>query len=178
MRVARFTLARSLRFNCPAVESRFASVEFPRTLQARTVRATWWSFLKTDRIIRTRNNSLTLTPLELDIMKAVWKRNPTTVKEVQIAIRPARPLAYTTVMTVMHRLFLKGFLQRARLSRTDYYEPAVEFSDVRDAAVSGVIHHFFKGSRDEFLHFLGNDVAPAEAVGAIPGPAALDETLL
>jgi predicted transcriptional regulator len=111
-------------------------------------------------------------------MKAVWKRNPITVKEVQIAIRPARPLAYTTVMTVMHRLFLKGFLLRARLSRTDYYEPAVEFSDVRDAAVSGVINHFFKGSRDEFLHFLGSDAEPPEAVGVTAVPAALDETLL
>jgi len=137
--------------------------------------------LKTEETIRTRNNSLTLTPLELDIMKAVWRRHPITVKEVQIAIRPVRPLAYTTVMTVMHRLFLKGFLQRALLSRTHYYEPAVEFSDVRDAAVSGVIDHFFKGSRDEFIDFLGSGAEPRQInhIDVSPAaPATLDETLL
>ena len=109
-------------------------------------------------------------------MKAVWRRPPITVKDVQTAIYPARPLAYTTVMTIMHRLYLKGFLQRTLRSKAHYYEPAVEFSDVRDAAVSGVIDHFFKGSRDEFLEFLGNDHAPVDS--EIRSPASLDETLL
>jgi predicted transcriptional regulator len=134
-----------------------------------------WSFLKIEERIRTRNSPLTLTPLELDIMKAVWRRHPITVKDVQVAIHNARPLAYTTVMTVMYRLYLKGFLQRTLKSKAHYYEPAVEFSDVRDAAVSGVIDHFFRGSRDEFLEFLGNDHAPEAEIRA---PSALDETLL
>jgi len=122
-------------------------------------------------------------------MKAVWRRRPITVKEVQEAIRPARRLAYTTVMTVMHRLFLKGFLQRVMLSRTHYYEAAVEFSDVRDAAVSGVINHFFKGSRDEFVQFLENGPPALDAPDAPEAEAhvitmtsssasSLDETLL
>ena len=109
------------------------------------------------------------------MMKAVWRRHPITVKDVQEAIRPERRLAYTTVMTVLHRLYLKGFLTRTLQSKAHYYEPTVDFSDVRDAAVSGVIRHFFRGSRDEFLQFLENGVtAPAE----ITAPAALDETLL
>jgi predicted transcriptional regulator len=140
------------------------------------VGARCWSFLKIEETVRTRSSSLTLTPLELDIMKAVWRRHPITVKDVQVAIRHARPLAYTTVMTVMYRLYLKGFLQRTLKSKAHYYEPAVEFSDVRDAAVSGVIDHFFRGSRDEFLEFLGNadDAPPSE----VRSPASLDETLL
>jgi predicted transcriptional regulator len=116
-----------------------------------------------------------LTPLELDIMKAVWRRHPISVKDVQEAIRPERRLAYTTVMTVLHRLYLKGFLDRTLRSKAHYYEPKVDFSDVRDAAVSVVIRHFFRGSRDEFLQFLESGVSsPAE----ITAPAALDETLL
>ncbi len=131
--------------------------------------------MKIEETIRTRNSPLTLTPLELDIMKVVWRRHPITVKDVQIAIHHARPLAYTTVMTVMSRLHLKGFLDRTLRSKAHYYEPAVEFSDVRDAAVSGVIDHFFRGSRDEFLEFLGNDHGPETEIRS---PAALDETLL
>ena len=60
-------------------------------------------------------------------------------------------------MTVMHRLYLKGFLNRTLRSKAHYYEPRVEFTDVRDAVVSGVIRHFFRGSRDEFLQFLESD---------------------
>jgi predicted transcriptional regulator len=131
--------------------------------------------LKTEEILQTRNNSLSLTPLELDIMKAVWRRYPINVKDVQQAIRPERHLAYTTVMTVLHRLYLKGFLDRKLQNKAHYYEPKVDFSDVRDAAVSGIIRHFFRGSRTEFLQFLENGVgAPPE----ISSPAALDETLL
>jgi len=108
-------------------------------------------------------------------MKAVWRGHPITVRDVQVAIRPDRPLAYTTVMTVMHRLYLKGFLLRTLQSKAHYYEPKVEFADVRDAAVSGIIRHFFRGSRDEFLQFLENNTsAPPE----ISAPSALDETLL
>jgi predicted transcriptional regulator len=134
-----------------------------------------WSSLKTEEIVQTRNNSLALTPLELDIMKAVWRGHPITVKDVQIAIHPDRPLAYTTVMTVLHRLHLKGFLHRTLRSKAHYYEPRVEFSDVRDAVVSGVIRHFFQGSRDEFLQFLESGDAVVPEVSA---PSALDETLL
>ena len=118
-------------------------------------------------------------------MKAVWQRYPITVKDVQIAIHPQRKLAYTTVMTIMHRLFLKGFLHRALKSRTHYYEPTVGFADVRDAAVNGMIDHFFQGSRDKFLSFMGHDgeveqedLAGRESVREIAGPASLDDTLL
>ena len=126
------------------------------------------------------NNSLSLTRLELDFMKVVWRRHPIPVKDVQDALRPTRPLAYTTVMTVMHRLYLKGFLRRTLESRTHYYEPAVGFADVRDAAVSDIIDHFFQGSREQFMEFLegnGNVGVPA-GVERENGTGALDETLL
>lgn len=118
-------------------------------------------------------------------MKAVWRRHPITVRDVQAAIQPDRSLAYTTVMTVMHRLYLKGFLKRKLQSKAHYYEPTVDFADVRDAAVSGIIRLFFRGSRYEFLQFLENNAAepgePAEPPGPLPeisAPSSLDETLL
>src|SRR5262245_16926090 len=121
-------------------------------------------------------------------MKAVWRRSAISVKAVQIAIRRRRPLAYTTVMTIMHRLYLKGFLNRTMQSRTHYYESAVAFTDVRDAAVAGIIDHFFQGSREDLLQFLSSastDEAftEAEVLDAAPdfdlhAPVKLDETLL
>jgi len=112
-------------------------------------------------------------------MKAVWRRPPSTVRDVQIAIRQIRPLAYTTVMTIMHRLHLKGFLQRSLKSRTYMYEPAVSFADVRDAAVDSIVTQFFEGSRDDLVRSLENDLdvdlhPPVEKAA----PSSFDETLL
>ncbi len=105
-----------------------------------------------------------LTPLELDIMKAVWRMAPVTVKDVQAAIRPHRKLAYTTVMTTMHRMFQKGLLTRRLKARAHLYEPAVAYTAVRDAEVGRLIDNFFAGSRDKLVDFLdgGNVEQPAE----------------
>src|SRR5215475_10306127 len=120
-----------------------------------------------------------LTPLELDIMKAVWTRPTTTVRAVQAAIRPSRNLAYTTVMTLMDRLYQKGFLSRTLRSRTHFYEPAIDFTDVRDKAVESLIRNFF-GSKQKLQEFLqGESVALPPKLPALPLPATnLDETLL
>ena len=116
-----------------------------------------------------------LTPLELDIMKAVWKTSPITVRDVQEAIRPARGLAYTTVMTIMDRLYHKGFLDRTLQSRTHYYEPAIEYSAVREEAVGNLVKSFF-GSKEKLQEFLNGEEISAQR--EVISPAALDETLL
>src|SRR5215471_17376243 len=119
-----------------------------------------------------------LTPLELDIMKAVWRRPPITVRDVQESIRPVRQLAYTTVMTIMDRLYHKGFLRRTLQSRTHYYEPAIDFVEVRDEAVDVLIRSFF-GSREKLREFLDNGKDPVPTVQPEAASAArLDESLL
>ena len=114
-------------------------------------------------------------PLELLCLKALWSIQEGNVKDVQRIVAASRPLAYTTVMTIMHRLYLKGFLLRNLRSKTHFYEPAIAFADVRDAAVGGIIDHFFEGSREQFLHFLESETESSEEVNS---PASLDETLL
>lgn len=120
-----------------------------------------------------------LTPLELDIMKAVWRNPPVTVRDVQETIRPTRNLAYTTVMTIMDRLYQKGFLTRKLQSRTHYYEPVVAYVEVRDQAVKTLINSFFDGDETGLREFLNGD-----SNESVPGlrdfsePSSLDETLL
>ena len=119
-----------------------------------------------------------LTPLELDIMKAVWKNSPITVRTVQQSIRPGRNLAYTTVMTIMDRLYHKGVLRRNLHSRTHYYEPAIEYTAVRSEALENLIRSFF-GSKENLQEFLSGDEVsvPGRPNGPSP-PSGLDETLL
>src|SRR3954464_10436134 len=55
-----------------------------------------------------------LHELEAEIMEEVWRRGECGVREVLDALndRNDTPRAYTTVMTVMHRLDHKGLLRR------------------------------------------------------------------
>jgi len=62
--------------------------------------------------------------LEAVIMDRLWEwGRPVLVREMVGALRDDRPLAYTTVMTVMENLYRKGWLRRERDGRAWRYEP-------------------------------------------------------
>ena len=64
-----------------------------------------------------------LGELEAVIMERLWKRRrPTLVREIVDDLRDDRPLAFTTVMTVMENLHRKGWLRRERDGRAWRYE--------------------------------------------------------
>ncbi len=65
--------------------------------------------------------SLALGPLESTVMEVLWTRGQSNVHEV--AHQLERPLAYTTVMTTLDRLYKKGFLTRSKLERAFVYSP-------------------------------------------------------
>jgi predicted transcriptional regulator len=61
-----------------------------------------------------------LEPLEAEVMDALWRADrPLLVREVvdRLNAGRARPLAYTTVMTVLSRLAGKGILVRGQQGR-------------------------------------------------------------
>jgi predicted transcriptional regulator len=120
-----------------------------------------------------------LTPLELDIMKAVWRRPPITVRDVQASIQPSRMLAYTTVLTIMDRLYHKGVLTRTLQGRTHLYQAAIDYTEVRAEAVDALIKSFF-GSKEKLLEFLDGELAEIPSVAALEHAPRhiLDETLL
>ena len=62
-------------------------------------------------------------PLEITVMEILWARGESNVREV--VDRLGRPLAYTTVMTTLDRLFKKGLLARRKSDRAFFYSPAL-----------------------------------------------------
>lgn len=65
-----------------------------------------------------------LGDLEYTVMQTVWERQRVTVRDVADILNQQRPLAYTTVMTVMSRLADKGILRQHRVGRAYEYEAA------------------------------------------------------
>ena len=84
-----------------------------------------------------------LHELEAEIMDEVWARGACTVRDVLDALnaRAPTPRAYTTVMTVMHRLDGKGSCA-ARRGRSDVYVAALtrdEYAQARAGAQVGAL---------------------------------------
>jgi len=81
-----------------------------------------------------------LGELEAVIMDRLWVwGRPVLVREVVEDLRPSRPLAYTTVMTVMENLHRKGWLRRERDGRAWRYEPTGSRSGYTAALMSDAL---------------------------------------
>lgn len=79
-----------------------------------------------------------LGELEQAVMDVLWASNePRPVRDVQVELSSKRPLAYTTVMTVLDRLAKKKVVERVLVGRAWFYQPAVTRADlVADEVVS------------------------------------------
>jgi len=99
----------------------------------------------------------TLTPQELAIMKVVWRLEKATVRDVYEAVRDTRPVAYTTVMTMMKILEEKGYLKKTVVDRAHLYRPAKPRQQVVGAMVRDFLDRVFDGASDSLLVHLAKD---------------------
>jgi BlaI family transcriptional regulator, penicillinase repressor len=99
----------------------------------------------------------TLTPQELAIMKVVWRLDKATVRDVYEALRDTRPVAYTTVMTMMKILEDKGYLRKTLVDRAHVYRPAQRRQQVVGAMLRDFLDRVFDGAPDALLLHLAKD---------------------
>jgi predicted transcriptional regulator len=99
----------------------------------------------------------TLTPQELAIMKIVWRRRKSTVRDVYETLRDTRPVAYTTVMTMMKILEDKGYLKKTVVDRAHVYQSAKPRQQVVGAMVRDFLDRVFDGAPDTLLLHLAKD---------------------
>jgi len=98
-----------------------------------------------------RPRSSTLTEQELEIMKIVWERDHTTVRDVYEALLEKRKVAYTTVMTMMKILEQKKYLKKTQVDRAYVYRPAQPKGMVIGAMVREFVNRVFNGSAEPLL---------------------------
>ena len=88
-----------------------------------------------------------LTTRELAIMKVVWDKGGATVRDVHDALQRRRPVAYTTVMTLMNILQTKGYLRKRRSEeRAYFYSPTRPRQQVLRALVADFVDRVFDGA--------------------------------
>ena len=106
-------------------------------------------------------------PLELLCLRALWSLGEGNVKAVQQIVAESRPLAYTTIMTVLDRLVRKGMLARRKVGRSFSYAPQATRDAARRAAVRELLEGYFDGSEEALIVFLQRRATEPMAVAPL-----------
>lgn len=124
-------------------------------------------------------------------MKVLWEAGDCSVAQVRANL--GRPLAYTTVMTVMDRMAAKGLVTRRKQGRAFVYSAQLDLDAARATAVHRLIVNLFDNDRTALLQYVAGiehidtDAArrpqrtrvARRGAGTPPGPRpSIDDSLL
>ena len=114
----------------------------------------------------TRTSKTALTKLELELMQVIWRLGSGTVSAVQTEL--SRPLAYTTVQTMLNILERKGKLRRELQGRAYVYSARVSEAKALGQGVCDLIDRMFGGSSEELvMSLLKNGQIDAERLAEL-----------
>jgi len=108
-----------------------------------------------------------LTRGELEIMDVVWERGRVTVQDVCDSL--GRPLAYTTVMTVLKTLETRRrAVRKVKEGRAFVYEPSISREDVCRAVADDLKQHLARRSvKSLILNLIEDEPIPADELDEI-----------
>jgi BlaI family transcriptional regulator, penicillinase repressor len=112
--------------------------------------------------LRNRKEPPLPTGAEIDILSALWRLGPATVREVHEALE--KDCGYTTTLKQMQLMTEKGLLVRSERFRSHVYEPAVPKEEMQQRIAGDMLKRVFGGSaRSLVMGALGAQPAsPAE----------------
>ena len=103
---------------------------------------------------RQQKSTVALGETELEVLRHVWALKEPTVADVHARILADRPLAYTTVMTVLKNLADKGYLESTREGHRDRYRALRSPESVRGGLLSALVGKVFGGSPSALVQAL------------------------
>jgi BlaI family penicillinase repressor len=83
---------------------------------------------------------------ELEILKVLWREAPLPLGEVCAALRQRRPVAATTVATMLQIMLDKGLVKRTRGPRGSLWAAKVTQERAASGLLRRVLDHVFDGS--------------------------------
>jgi predicted transcriptional regulator len=106
-------------------------------------------------------NPSQLSELQHAILQILWERGEATVAEVQSALTEERPLAATTVATVLSRMGKRGWVRHRTEGRQFVYQPNVTEREIRRSFLSDLKDRIFAGDVSALVTQLlgGEDVS-------------------
>ena len=100
------------------------------------------------------DQKIKLSDLQIMVMKVLWEHRTLSVSETHTLLNQSKPMALTTVATVLKRLQEKDIVGSEKQGRKLVYFPQVSESDVRNSMLGNMLEHLFNGKPAELVHHL------------------------
>ena len=108
------------------------------------------------------------TDAELEILKVLWRRGPSTVREVFETLGETKGTGYTTVLKLMQIMADKGLVVRDESERAHRYEPAAPEDETQRRLVGDLLRKAFDGQAVKLvMQALSAERASAEELSEI-----------
>src|SRR5918912_469270 len=108
------------------------------------------------------------TDAELEILKVLWRRGPSTVREVFETFGETKVTGYTTVLKLMQIMADKGLVKRDESERAHRYEATLAEGETQRRLVGDLLQKAFDGSAKKLvLQALSSKRATADELAEI-----------
>jgi len=108
------------------------------------------------------------TDAELSILRVLWERGPSTVRDVHDELNLRAPTGYTTVLKLLQIMTEKGLVVRDESQRAHIYESRYSEQKTQRQLLSDLVDRAFGGSSAKLvLQALSGRKANADELNAI-----------
>jgi predicted transcriptional regulator len=91
------------------------------------------------------------TDAELAILRVLWERGPSTVRQVHDSLVRERPTAYTTALKMLQIMTEKGLVHRDERDRTHIYHSRLTEDQTQRQLVRDLVDRAFGGSASKLV---------------------------
>src|SRR5438309_8536093 len=91
------------------------------------------------------------TVSELEILRVLWARGPSTVREVHEELSEKKALGYTTVLKLLQIMTAKGTVRRNEEQRAHVYEACQPATETKRQLVGDVLPRCFRDRKSTRL---------------------------
>ena len=105
------------------------------------------------------------TASELEILRVLWSRGPSTVREVYESLRETKTLGYTSVLKLLQIMTTKGTVRRNETQRAHVYEAGIPAEQTKRQLAGDILQKVFEGSASQLMmHALAGRRASREEI--------------
>jgi BlaI family penicillinase repressor len=83
---------------------------------------------------------------ELELLRVLWKRGPSTVRDIHDEISGTRPVGYTSVLKLLQIMTDKGLVEREESGKAHIYRPATSQNATQEQVLRDISERLFSGS--------------------------------
>ena len=110
-----------------------------------------------------RTKRLRPTDGELEILRVLWRRGPSTVRDVHQALVGEKQTSYNTTLKLLHIMYGKGLVTRQDARRPHVYQAAMPEAQMQQRLVADLLERAFGGAARKLVAALtATDISDEE----------------